>query len=68
MTKSFTQRTVFPMTRSVEPPGANPKAGLAVTALAKTSETSWAETDLDGIFKRRPPRSTQGPPRTDYGG
>ena len=53
VTKSFTQRTVFPMTRSVEPAGAVPKAGLAVTVLAKTSETSWAETDLDGIFKRQ---------------
>jgi len=53
VTKSFTQRTVFPMTRSVEPQGENPKAGLAVTALAKTSDTSWAETDLEGIFKRQ---------------
>lgn len=53
VTKSFTQRTVFPMTRSVEPRGAIPKPGLAVTALANTSETSWAETDLQGIFKRQ---------------
>jgi len=53
VTKSFTQRTVFPMTRSVEPVGSNPKAGLAVTTLAKTSETSWAETDIEGIFKRQ---------------
>jgi len=53
VTKGFNQRTVFPMTRSVEPQGVNPKPGLAVTAIAKTSDTSWAEVDLEGIFKRQ---------------
>ncbi|MGD0076879.1 MAG: Gldg family protein, partial [Candidatus Binataceae bacterium] len=53
VTKSFNQRTVFPLTRSVEPMGANPKPGLAVTQLAMTSDSSWAETDLEGIFKRQ---------------
>ncbi len=52
MTRDFHQRTVFPMTRSVEPES-NLKAGLTVTTLAKTSATSWAETDIDGIFKRQ---------------
>jgi ABC-type uncharacterized transport system involved in gliding motility auxiliary subunit len=53
VTKGFNQRTVFPMTRSVEPLGVNPKPGLAVTAIAKTSDTSWAEVDLEGVFKRQ---------------
>jgi len=52
ITNGFTQRTVFPMTRSVEP--ASPlKSGLTVVGLAKTSETSWAETDLVGIFQKQ---------------
>jgi ABC-type uncharacterized transport system involved in gliding motility auxiliary subunit len=52
VTESFTQRTVFPMTRSVEP---DPQAKPALHAawLARTSKSSWAETDLDGIFKRQ---------------
>jgi ABC-type uncharacterized transport system involved in gliding motility auxiliary subunit len=49
ITNGFSQRTVFPMTRSVEPQ-AQPKAGLSVVSLAKTSDTSWAETDIAGIF------------------
>jgi gliding motility-associatede transport system auxiliary component len=52
ITISFSHRTVFPMTRSVEPQ-AKPKAGLYVTWLAKTSDTSWAETDLVGIFEHQ---------------
>jgi ABC-type uncharacterized transport system involved in gliding motility auxiliary subunit len=52
ITASFQKQTVFPMVRTVDP--VDPlTAGLEVTALAKTSETSWAETDLDGIFKRQ---------------
>ena len=52
ITNGFNQRTVFPMTRSVEP--ANPlKSGLSVVGLAKTSDTSWAETDLVGIFQKQ---------------
>ncbi|SRR5579875_73253 len=52
ITQNFTQRTVFPMTRSVEPED-HTKPGLHVTWLARTSKSSWAETDLDGIFKRQ---------------
>jgi ABC-type uncharacterized transport system involved in gliding motility auxiliary subunit len=52
ITRNFTQRTVFPMTRSVEPDD-TAKAGLTVTALAKTSETSWAETDLKELFEHQ---------------
>ena len=52
ITNGFNQRTVFPMTRSVEP--ASPlKSGLSVVGLAKTSDTSWAETDLVGIFQKQ---------------
>lgn len=52
ITASFDKQTVFPMVRTVDPVDpATP--GLVVTPLAKTSETSWAETDLDGIFKRQ---------------
>lgn len=52
ITASFDKQTVFPMVRTVDPIDSVP-AGLSVTPLAKTSETSWAETDLDGIFKRQ---------------
>jgi ABC-type uncharacterized transport system involved in gliding motility auxiliary subunit len=52
ITASFDKQTVFPMVRTVDPVEP-PTAGLEVTALAKTSDTSWAETDLEGIFKRQ---------------
>jgi len=52
ITRDFKERTLFPMARSVTPEG-NLKDGLVVTALAKTSDTSWGETDIDGIFKRQ---------------
>lgn len=51
ITKDFKQRTVFPMARSLtaEP---NLKAGLTVAPIAKTSDTSWAETDLAMLFRQ----------------
>ncbi len=52
ITKDFKERTIFPMARSVTPV-AKPKEGLTVTPLAMTSDTSWAETDLDGLYKRQ---------------
>ena len=52
ITASFNKQTVFPMVRTVDPVDSAAQ-GLSVTPLAKTSETSWAETDLDGIFKRQ---------------
>ncbi len=52
ITQDFHERTVWPMTRSVEPI-ADSKPGLTVTGLAKTSDTSWGETDIDGLFKRQ---------------
>lgn len=52
ITKDFKQRTVFPMTRSLtaEP---NLKPGLTVTPIANTSDTSWAEVDLDTLFRQQ---------------
>ena len=52
ITKDFKQRTVFPMTRSLSAQ-ANLKPGLTVTPIAKTSETSWAEVDLDTLFRQQ---------------
>jgi ABC-type uncharacterized transport system involved in gliding motility auxiliary subunit len=52
ITRNFKQRTVFPMTRSLTIES-NLKNGLTVTPLAKTSDTSWAENDLDTLFKQQ---------------
>jgi ABC-type uncharacterized transport system involved in gliding motility auxiliary subunit len=52
ITREFRQRTIFPMTRSVQTDAAG-KKGLTATDLVKTSASSWAETDVDGIFQRR---------------
>jgi len=51
ITRDFKQRTVFPMARSIHADGAG-KKGLQITELAKTSPSSWAETDVDGVFQR----------------
>jgi len=48
ITKDIKERTVFPLTRSVSP--GEPKPGLTVVSLAKTSTSSWAETDLTTLF------------------
>ena len=52
ITKDFKQRTVFPMSRSLSPEP-NLKPGLTVTPIAKTSDTSWAEVDLDTLFRQQ---------------
>ncbi len=52
ITKDFNHRTVFPMTRSVDPEK-DPAAGLAVVPLAMTSGTSWAETNLVDLFEHQ---------------
>jgi ABC-type uncharacterized transport system involved in gliding motility auxiliary subunit len=49
ITEGFTERTIFPVTRSVNP-AEKLAAGLTVTSIAKTSQTSWAETDLEALF------------------
>ncbi|HVN88136.1 MAG TPA: Gldg family protein [Candidatus Binatia bacterium] len=51
ITRDFKQRTIFPMTRSVSSSGAT-KAGMQVVELVKTSQSSWGETDLEGLFQR----------------
>ncbi len=58
ITRDFHQRTVFPMVRSLSV-AADAKPGLQLTSLAKTSDTSWAEVDLEGIFKRQEAKFTE---------
>jgi len=48
ITKDIKERTVFPLTRSVDVGEVKP--GLTVVSLAKTSASSWAETDLTTLF------------------
>lgn len=52
VTREFTQRTIFPMTRSVRADSSS-RPGVTVTELVKTSPSSWAETDLTALFERR---------------
>jgi len=58
ITRGFKERTIFPMVRSVEV-GNAPREGLELTSLVKTSQTSWAEKDLEGVFKNG--RASLGP-------
>jgi ABC-type uncharacterized transport system involved in gliding motility auxiliary subunit len=52
ITKTLKGRTLFPMTRSVSA-DASGKAGVTAVELVKTSPSSWAESDLEGIFQRQ---------------
>lgn len=52
ITEGFDKQTVFPMVRSVDAVS-NPPAGLIVSPLAKTSDTSWAATDLVALFQKQ---------------
>jgi ABC-type uncharacterized transport system involved in gliding motility auxiliary subunit len=49
ITQGFRDFTVYPQTSSIEP-AAEGKKGLQATSLVKTSPSSWAETNLDGVF------------------
>ncbi len=49
ITQGFRERTIYSLTRSVRPVEPAPK-GVSATALASTSPTSWAESDLDALF------------------
>lgn len=65
ITEGFTQRTIFPLTRSVEPV-ADKKKGIEVTSIVNTSASSWAESDLDSVFQKGqvsldPGRDRKGP-------
>jgi ABC-type uncharacterized transport system involved in gliding motility auxiliary subunit len=51
ITQGFKDFTVFPQTSSVEP-AAEGKKGLQATWLVKTSESSWAETDVGDVFAK----------------
>ncbi len=48
VTRDMTERTIFPLTRSVNAEASTP--GLTVTSIAKTSPSSWAESDLETLF------------------
>jgi len=52
ITKELKGRSLFPMTRSVTA-SADGKPGVKAVELVKTSPSSWAETDVDGIFQRQ---------------
>jgi ABC-type uncharacterized transport system involved in gliding motility auxiliary subunit len=52
ITRELKGRTIFPMTRSVSA-AADGKPGLKVAELVKTSPSSWAESDVAGIFERQ---------------
>ena len=51
ITRELRQLTIFPMSRSLRADAAA-REGLQATELVKTSDTSWAETDLAGLFER----------------
>ncbi|MDG2303056.1 MAG: Gldg family protein [Candidatus Binatia bacterium] len=50
ITQDIRERTIFPLTRSVTP--TETPEGLTVTSIAKTSPSSWAESDLDTLFEQ----------------
>ena len=50
ITRELRERTLFPLVRSVGSVD-HPRDGIEVTELVKTSASSWAEIDLDGIFE-----------------
>lgn len=49
ITADFRERTIFRMARSVAPSD-EPPSGVEATTLARTSNGSWAETDLARLF------------------
>jgi gliding motility-associatede transport system auxiliary component len=51
ITEGFTQRTIYPFTRSVDV-AADKKAGIEAISIVKTSVSSWAESDLDALFNK----------------
>jgi ABC-type uncharacterized transport system involved in gliding motility auxiliary subunit len=58
ITKDLKERTLFRFTRSVTPGDAKP--GLTVTSIAKTSQSSWAETDTERLFKESQAQQDEG--------
>ena len=51
ITRGFRERTIFPQVRSVTP-AKTVIEGVEVISLVQTSPTSWAERDVDQVFKR----------------
>jgi ABC-type uncharacterized transport system involved in gliding motility auxiliary subunit len=51
VTQAFLERTVFPMARAVQADAAG-KTGVSAVELVKSSPSSWAESDVEGVFKR----------------
>jgi len=51
ITQNFRDYTTYPQTRTVEPDAAG-KKGLQATALVKTSDSSWAETNVAEVFAK----------------
>ena len=51
ITTGFRERTVFPMARAVQADAAG-KTGLSAVEIVKSSPSSWAETDVGGVFDR----------------
>jgi ABC-type uncharacterized transport system involved in gliding motility auxiliary subunit len=51
VTKDFKERTVFPMSRAVQADAAG-KPGVSAIEIVKSSPSAWAESDVEGVFKR----------------
>ncbi len=51
VTRDFTERTVFPMSRAVQADAAG-KTGVSAVEIIKSSPSAWAESDTEGVFKR----------------
>ncbi len=49
ITRELRERSLFPLVRSVSA-AESPRSAIEVTELVKTSPSSWAETDLGGVF------------------
>jgi ABC-type uncharacterized transport system involved in gliding motility auxiliary subunit len=50
-TKDFNERTIFPMSRAVQADAAG-KPGVSAIEIVKSSPSAWAESDVEGVFKR----------------
>ena len=51
ITENFKERTIFPLARTVSAVKPAPE-GVTVTEIVKTSRSSWAESDVEGLFQR----------------
>lgn len=51
ITQGFTERTIFPMARAVLADAAG-KPGVSAVEIVKSSPSAWAESDVEGVFKR----------------